>query len=219
VALLGLLLVLAPARLPAQVQVGISAFGGIYLPTSDLFEGVVPTTDAGNIALKFSQNTAFTFGGRLAVWPTSRIGIEAEAAYALSKVEGDLLVSVGGTVLPVSGDIDAGLFLGSLNLMWAIIRPPLEPLSIYVSGGVGVVSRTGDFYNEIDDKTDIAGVAGLGLKYGVAKGLWIRIDLRDYISSFQEKALGDAALTGGDSKLQNDLLILASLEYFLSAGN
>ncbi len=218
-AVLTLLIALAPSTLAAQAQFAVSAFGGVYLPTADLFEGVVPTQDAGNISLKFSQSTSWTVGGRLAVWPSARIGIEAEAAYVPSSVQGDILGTVDGNVIPISGDVDANLFLGSINLMYALIRPPLEPLLIYISGGVGLVSRGGDFYDGLQDTSDIAGVAGLGLKYGVARALWLRVDLRDYISSFNETILSDAALTGGGSKLQNDLLIVASIELFLSPGN
>lgn len=218
-AVLTLLIALAPSSLAAQAQFAVSAFGGVYLPTADLFDGVVPVDTFGPSSLKFKQSTGFTFGARLAVWPTARIGIEAEAAYVSSDVEGDFIVASGGRLIPVSGTESGSLLLGSLNLMYALIRPPLEPLSIYVSGGVGFVSRGGDAFDNFEDTSDIAGVVGLGLKYGVAKGLWIRVDLRDYISSFEEKALSRFALQGGESKLQNDLLVVAGLELFLSPGN
>jgi hypothetical protein len=216
VALLVAVLALVPTRMPAQVQVGISGFGGIYLPTADMFAGVVPIENVSipAVSVDFGQKTGFALGGRVAVWPTTRIGIEAEAAYSPSNVKLNILGSV------FSGDYDASVFLGSLNLMWAFIRPPLEPLSIYVSGGVGFVSRGGSFYDEVgvESTADLAGVAGLGLKYGLARGLWVRFDVRDYISSYQDQRLTDAALTGGGAKLQNDLLILVSLEYFLNTG-
>jgi hypothetical protein len=212
-----LVALLAPSSLPAQVRVAVSGFGGIYLSTADLFDGVLPT-ELGSAALKFNQKTGFTVGGRLAVWPTSRIGIEAEGAYVGSDVEGNFLVSVGGNLVPRSGTEDANLFLGSINVIYAVIQPPLEPLSIYVSGGVGLVSRGGDGFRVFDDTSDIAGVAGLGLKYGVAAGTWIRIDLKDYISSFNEKKFSDIAVDGGGAELQNDLLITVSFEFSFTPG-
>jgi hypothetical protein len=222
-AVLVLLMAVAPASLAAQTQVAISAFGGVYLPTADLFDGVVPiliTPDSTiPAALKFKQKTGFTVGGRVAVWPSARFGVELEAAYVGSKVKGDFLVSFGNTLVPRTGEEDASLLLGSINLVYALIRPPLEPLSIYISGGVGLVSRGGDAFRNLEDTSDIAGVAGLGLKYGVGRGVWIRVDLKDYISSYEETALSAAAISGGEAKLQNDLLILASVELTLTPGN
>ncbi len=218
---MGSLLALIPASLQAQpqLQVSFSGFGGVYFAAADLFDGVVRTEEAGDLAFKFGQGTGFAVGGRFAVWPTARIGVEVEGVYLGSDVEGDIVASVGGNLVPISGDVDANLFVGSLNVMYAFIRPPLVPLSVYVSGGVGLVSRGGDFFEVFDDTSDIAGVAGLGLKYGVAPGIWIRGDVRDYISSYEEDILRVGAVRGGESKLQNDVLITVGLEFFFSPGS
>lgn len=218
-AVLTLLLALSPSTLTAQTTVGLSAFGGVYLPTSDLFDGVVPVDTFGPSSLKFKQKTGWTLGARIGVWPSSRIGIEAEVAYVSSDVEGDFIVASGGRLIPVSGSEPGSIFLGSLNLVYALIRPPLEPLAITVSGGVGIVSRGGDAWKNFEDTSDIAGVLGLGLKYGIAKALWLRFDLRDYISSFEEKNLSAVSLQGGGSKLQNDLLVVVGVEWVLTPGN
>ena len=218
-AVFAFLLALAPSSLAAQTTVGLSAFGGVYLPTADLFDGVVPIDTFGPSSLKFKQKMGWTLGARVAVWPSPRIGIEAEAAYVSSDVEGDFIVAVGGQLMPVSGTEKGNLFLGSLNFVYALIKPPLEPLAITVSGGVGLVSRGGDAWNNFEDTSDIAGVLGLGLKYGIAKALWLRFDLRDYISSFEEKNLSAVAIQGSGSKLQNDLLVVVGVEWFLTPGN
>ncbi len=42
------------------------------------------------------------------------------------------------------------------------------------------------------------------MKYGVARSLWLRADIRDYVSSFKEGEL--------DSKVQNDLTLNAGIE-------
>jgi hypothetical protein len=211
-AVLASLLILAPSAATAQVQFAISGFGGIYLPTSDLFDGIV-NVEGNQLSLKFGQKTSAALGGRAAVWLTSRIGIEGEFAYAPSKVEGQLLIQQGGQLVPVTEDVNANVILGSLNLMYSLIKPPLEPFSVYVSGGVGFVTRGGDFYEILDDKSDVAGVLGLGFKYGVARSTWLRLDIHDYISNYQETALSNAAISGGDSKLQNDLLIVGAVEF------
>jgi hypothetical protein len=218
-AVLALLLTLLPSITSAQTMVGLSAFGGIYLPTSDVFDGVVPVDTLGPSSLKFKQKTGWTAGARVGVWPSSRIGIEAEAAYVSSDLEGDFIISAGGRLVPFSGTESGSIFLGSLNFVYALIRPPLEPLAITVSGGVGIVSRGGEAWKNLEDTSDIAGVLGLGLKYGIGRALWLRFDLRDYISSFEEKNLSAVSIQGGESKLQNDLLIVVGLEWFLTPGN
>ncbi len=50
----------------------------------------------------------------------------------------------------------------------------------------------------------MAGVVGAGISYGVARNLYIRMDLRDYLSSYKQPY--------ERSQLQNDLLITAAIE-------
>ncbi|MGD8700512.1 MAG: hypothetical protein PVJ43_14545, partial [Gemmatimonadales bacterium] len=96
------------------------------------------------------------------------------------------------------------------------IAPPLDPVAFYVSGGIGIVSRSGDFFEGADDTSDIAGVVGVGLRYGLGPGWRIRFDVRDYISSFVNKELDELLDTG--SKLQNDIMLTAGVEFFFNPG-
>jgi opacity protein-like surface antigen len=217
-----LTLALVPSSLSAQTQVAISGFGGAYLPASDLTTGIfnfspgsIPGFPAfsGDVAATFRQKTAFQFGGRATVWPTQRFGIEAEAAYALSDLNVDLLVPIidPGPPLTVnlfegSDKINSSVFLGSVNVVFGLIRPPLEPLVVFISGGIGFVSRGGDAGRIFDSTSNVAFTWGFGLKYGVARGLWLRADVRDYIYKF------DAGIEQLKSKWQNDLLVSAGLE-------
>lgn len=215
VAVLACLALLVPSTLSAQsqVQVTVSGFGGAILPASNLVDVLIPEVGA----FSFGHKTGWNAGGRLAVWPTTRIGIEVEAAYVGSNVD------VAGILPPdfvADTTISATMFMGSLNVMWAVIAPPLEPVAFYVSGGAGLVSRGGDFFEGSDDTSDVAGVLGLGLRYGLGPGWRIRFDARDYISSFINKDL-DAALEaagGTGSKLQNDILLTVGVEFFFSPG-
>jgi len=209
---LALALALLPSSMPAQTQFAVSGFGGVFLPASDLLSGIFPLEELGTeAAATFRQKTAFQVGGRLTVWPTPRFGIEAEAVYALSDMHVDLLIPDAGPPLGLAegeDDFDANVLMGSVNAVFALIRPPLEPLVVFVSAGIGFVSRGAELEDGTDifeDKTDIAGTWGFGLKYGVARGVWLRGDVRDYVSVFQE---GDL-----ESKWQNDLLVSVGLEY------
>lgn len=211
---LALLLALLPSSLRAQqpVSFAISAFGGVYFPAADLFDETGPGG-----AISYGHQAGFAGGGRLAVWPTSRIGIEAEAAYLSAKIEGDLLLVTDTGLVTLTADEDATAFVGSVSLVYALIRPPLEPLAVYLSGGVGWVSRGGDFFEDFEDTSDIAGVVGLGIKYGVARGVWLRADLKDYISKYEEEVFSDAI--GDDtSRLQNDMVITGGFEVRFGGG-
>ena len=208
-AALALLVSLIPSSLAAQqpVQFTVSGFGGAYIPASDLFDELF--TEG---ALRFGQETSFTLGGRFAVWPIPRLGIEAEGAFTGSDVEFKGVLDA----TPFDTTLSANVFYGSINVIYALIRPPFEPLAIYVSGGIGLVARGGFFFDEffqliIDPRfetetTNVAGVVGFGIRYGISPLLNIRGDFKDYISS-------NRPFAGLDSKLQNDLLITVALEF------
>jgi len=212
-AVLACLALLVPSSLVAQMQVSVSGFGGATLPAADLVDVLIPEIGA----FSFGHKTGWNAGGRLALWPTARFGIEVEGAYIGSNVE------VKGVLPPVFvGDttFSANMFVGSLNLMWAAIAPPLDPVAFYVSGGIGIVSRGGDFFDGASNTSDIAGVIGVGLRYGLGPGWRIRFDVRDYISSFLNKQLDeDLAPAGGTgSKLQNDIMLTMGFELFFNPG-
>jgi len=199
---------LVPSSLSAQSQVTVSGFGGAVLPTSDMVDVLIPEG-----VFSFGHKTGWTAGGRLALWPTARFGIELEGAYVGSNVE---VRGVLPDVFVADTTVSANMFMGSLNLMWAVIAPPLDPVAFYVSGGIGIVGRSGDFYSPDDESTDIAGVLGIGLRYGLGPGWRIRFDVRDYISSWVDEALDDLLDTG--SKLQNDIMLTVGVEFFFSPG-
>ncbi len=165
-----------------ETYVGISAFGGAFFPTADLVAG------------DFKQKTGFAFGGRLSLWTLRRFAVELEGAYAMSDVE------------YYAGKESGWVGFFSLNLLYSIVKPPLEPLDIYVTGGLGFVKRGSDAFDvdEITELTDAAGTLGLGISYAIQRNLYIRVDLRDYISWFQAP--------GSKSQMQNDLLVTAGIE-------
>lgn len=209
VAAIILLLALAPASLEAQTKFSVSGLAGGFIPAGDLFDEVFT---AG--VLSFGHKASVGLGGRVAVWPSSKIGVESEFVWSPSKVE---FASVApGTGLFEQGDFDANVIAASLNLVVNVFDPPLDPLSVFVSGGLGLVARSGDAFTGFEDDTDIAGVGAVGIRYGVSRNARIRVDVRDYISSFEEKnitRLFEAAGLDVGSKLQNDLVIAAALEY------
>ncbi len=196
----GLLAVLAgplAGPLAAQdMEFAVSAFGGAYIPTGEIADVVIR---GGSTFLDLEQQASIALGGRLSVW-FSRLGVEAEGVYALSNVD-----------LPISDEGSANVYMGSLNVLYMIFQAPFSPLSIHVSGGGGLVSHSGNFYTNVQEKTDPAGVVGLGARFGLGPVANVRFDIRDYIYSFQPDAGGTR-----DSKLQNDILVTAAVEFTFS---
>ena len=199
---LSLILALA-SPLAAQGRFGIGAFGGAFFATSDLIDEV-----AEGVGI-LDQKTGFSFGGRLGWWPLERLGVEAEGGLAIS----DVRVRVPGEP---EGSDGANVYFGSVNLLYAIVKPPLEPLSVYISGGLGLIGRSGDAWSDdvinFQGLTDVAGVIGFGIRYGIARGVNLSADIRDYISSFKLEVEGIDQELLPDAKLQNDLFITAGLE-------
>jgi hypothetical protein len=103
------------------------------------------------------------------------------------------------------------VFVGSVNALYVIFQAPFSPLRIYVSGGGGLVSRSGDFFDIFQGTTDVAGSLGIGLRYGMGRSTQLRFDVRDYISSFAPTRRDEEF----DSKLQNDVIATISLEFLL----
>lgn len=211
-AVLALLLALVPSSLAAQgLKFSVSGFGGAFVPTSDLVDeafgepGQPPST-----IKKFGLRTGGTLGGRGAVWITPRFGIEAEGAYASSDLD---IFNLEGGEVQADTRLPANLFFGSINAMYTVIAPPLDPFSVYLAGGIGVVSRSGDGIElAFGSKTEVAGTLGVGFRYSVSPSVIIRADLRDYISSFKSDGLSS------ESKLQNDLLVTAGVEVGFGGG-
>lgn len=216
VAVIAFLALLIPSSLSAQsrLQITVGAFGGAALPASDLVDVFIE----GEGLFNYHHKSGFAGGGRLAVWPTARFGIELEATYAGADV--DIAGIFQGFAQRET--VDANIFFSSVNLMWAVIAPPLDPVAFYVSAGAGVVSRGGDFFANNPDlfldnnKTDFALIPGVGLRYGLGPGWRIRFDVRDYISWYLNKELEQTIQA--ESQIQNDIMLTVGIEFFFSPG-
>jgi hypothetical protein len=119
---------------------------GIYIPTEKLHElatgGEFSELEAGP-----------SFGARLGLWFGNRLGVEASGAYIPTTFK----LSSGNVVT----EEDAKLFTGTGQVVLFLV-PRTSPLSVFLSGGVGVVSRGGVAFTDASDKTDVSGVFGAG---------------------------------------------------------
>jgi len=145
VALGVLLLAAAGARVEAQ-RFSIAPEIGFYIPTEKLVDaanGTVGELEAGP-----------SFGLRLGLGLGNRVTLTVGGAY----------VPTTFALEPGGGQVeqrDARLFTGAAQLMFFLI-PPTSPLSVFINGGVGAVSRGGVAFTAEAEKTDVSGIFGGG---------------------------------------------------------
>ena len=182
----GVLLATQANSLLAQ-KISITPNIGVYVPTTELVKAA-----SGE---EFKQEMSFTVGGRLGVKLSDRLGFEFTGAYAPS----DLKVTASGL-----GDQseDANIFTGSGRLSYHVI-PSSSPISFLVTGGVGVINRSGAFYADVEKKTDIGGTLGATAGFRLGSLIRLQVSAEDYI--YKPKAEIPGFGPGDETKTQNDI--------------
>jgi Outer membrane protein beta-barrel domain len=158
--------VLATQASPLLAQkISITPNIGLYVPTTELVKAA-----SGE---EFKQEISLTVGGRVGVAVSDRLGLEFTGAYAPS----DLKISQSGF-----GDqaADANIFTGSGRVSFQLV-PSTSPISFVVTGGVGVINRSGEFYANVADKTDIGGTLGATARFRLGSLLLLQVSAEDYI--------------------------------------
>jgi len=220
-----LLLVIAAAR-PAlaqeQTTYAVTPFIGLYLPTTDLV-GNQTVPEAGPLdpeTMSMSQETALAFGLRASRSLSSKLWVELEFQYAASAIQ---RTATRREPLPQpTTTLDARVFTLGANVLWEVFRAPFTPVAVHLLGGLALVSRGGEFFDEradlggelfegLDGGMDIALIVGSGLRYGLSPQLGVRIDVRDYVS-FYAQSLRAADF---ESELQNELWVTGGIELTL----
>jgi Outer membrane protein beta-barrel domain len=146
---------------------------GIYIPTENLYKL------ASGGSSDFQLEAGPSFGARLGLWFGSRFGIEAGGSYIPTTFK---LTSTGGSS-PVKED--AKLFLGSGQAVLYLL-PRTGIFSVFINGGVGVVSRGGVAFTHEAKTSDVGAMFGGGA--GVHLGpimLTAGVDLLSYNASYQ----------------------------------
>ena len=196
VALLAVPVALALLAVPARTasaqgaSVDLTLFGGIYVPTGDF-------DDLGS---DIENQRSVALGGRLTFWGGGRIGVEGTFAFAPSDVDNP---SGGGA------DIDARVVTGNASLLVGLL-PSGSTAALFLRGGLALIARGGDAFENIDGKTDVGGVVGVGLRVPLGPVIGLRIDAEDY--------LYNAKFGSSRSSFQNDLMFTAGLAISLTGG-
>jgi hypothetical protein len=182
----GVLLVAGAHPLTAQ-RISIAPNIGVYVPTTELVKAA-----SGE---EFKQEISLTVGGRVGIALSQRLGLEFTGAYAPS----DLKISQSGF-----GDQnqDANIFTGSGRISYQLV-PLTSPIAFLVTGGVGVINRSGDFYAGMENKTDIGGTVGASARFRLGKLLRIQLSAEDYLYKPKGEIPGFTA--SDEKKTQNDI--------------
>ncbi|HEX7335839.1 MAG TPA: hypothetical protein VF252_01425 [Gemmatimonadales bacterium] len=184
----GGVLLLAGVQPATAQRISIAPNIGLYVPTTELVK-------AASGDSSFKQEMSITLGGRMSIAFSNRLGLEFTGAYAPS----DLKFTRTGL-----GDQnqDANIFTGSGRLSYQLV-PYSSPVAFVITGGVGVINRSGAFYAGVQDKTDIGGTLGASARFQVGKLLRLQVSAEDYI--YKPKAEIPGFGPADEKKTQNDV--------------
>jgi hypothetical protein len=172
---------------PLRAQrISIAPNIGVYIPTTELVKAA-----SGQ---EFKQEVSITLGGRLGFFFGQRFGVEFTGAYAPSSLK---VTSAG-----LGTKEDANIFTGSGRLT-VLLLPWSGPVAFMLTGGVGVINRSGAFYQDVDKKTDVGGTVGASARFRLGKLLRLQLTAEDYIYKPKAEIPG---FTASDLKqTQNDV--------------
>ncbi len=218
-----LLLVIAAAS-PAQAQekttYAVTPFIGLYVPTADLVGNQTVVGPLGRVTMTMSQEMALAFGLRASRSLSGKLWVELEFQYAPSAIQ---RTATRREPLPEPTiTLDATVFTLGANVLWEVFRAPFTPVAVHLLGGLALVSRGGEFFDEnaglggelfegLEGGMDVALIVGTGLRYGLSPHFGVRIDVRDYVS-FYAQSLRAADF---ESELQNELWVTGGIELTL----
>lgn len=185
--LAALFLMLAAGSGQTQTRLTLAPQIGFYIPTEKL-ETVATTGNAAEI------EAGPSFGARLGILFGKHLGLDFSGHYVPTTYKLD----TGNQVQKQ----DAKLFLGSGQLVLFLI-PSTSPLTLYLNGGVGVVSQGGVAFTNASKKTNLSGVfgAGAGVRLGPIS-LVAGADLYTYNAEYDAGAQTSGKLKQNDIQLK-----------------
>ena len=186
----GVLLVAGTTAVSAQ-RVSIAPNIGVYIPTTELVKAA-----SGQ---EFKQEISITLGGRLGIF-FSRLGLEFTGDYAPSKLK---ITSTG-----LGSKEDANIFTSSGRATYQVV-PFTKPVAFLVTGGVGVINRSGAFYQDVEKKTDVGGTFGASVRFRLGRVLRLQLNAEDYIYKPRADIPGFAPTD--QKKTQNDIHLSVGL--------
>lgn len=175
-----------PATASAQGKFVLTPFVGNYYALTKMATDAFQ--DGSNFELK--QLSAVAFGGRLAIWISPTIGVEAAATFNQSKPQ------------LLSGDSVSFTFKGNVLLASGrmLYRPARTNLNLIIGGGI--VKRGGDAWQGGEKLTAPAIVAGLGVRAAVTPSFALAVNVEGNLYSFDFDGSGP-----NGKKMQADIVV------------
>jgi hypothetical protein len=183
---------LIAARPAVAQRLSLSPTIGVYIPTTELIK-------AAN-GQEFKQEVGVSVGGRLGLTLSPRFGIETTVNY----VPSNLRFTFDGNQTTT----DANLLFGSARAAFHAI-PMTQPVWLTLNGGVSMIKRSGEAYENLDDDTDVGGVVGATVGFRLGSMLSFYVAAEDYI--YGRKI--DETTLDADAKTQNDVQISLGLGF------
>lgn len=183
----------APLQAQSRTAFEGTVFGGAGLFLNDFAE---------EEGVAIGMDNSFALGMHAGVRFAERFGVEGTFALLPSQTT----VSAGG----LSAGIDTNVLLygGSFLMNFPLRASNLEP---FLAVGAGAKRYDADDFDgeEMEAETDFMWNFGGGARIFLSENVAVRLEARNYMSSF------DPEEPGLDTKLQNDVLLTAGLSFVL----
>lgn len=162
----------------AAQHVSLTPHIGFYIPTEQLAQ-----LATGGTKDDFKLEAGPSFGARLGLWFGNRFGVEVGGSYVPTTFQ--LTGNTGGQIEKK----DAKLFLGSAQGVLFLI-PRTSFFTLYLSGGVGVVSRGGIAFTGKSKTQNVGATFGAGAGIRLA-GIMLTAgaDLMSYNAAYDGTAV------------------------------
>ncbi|MEJ2547988.1 MAG: hypothetical protein P8125_09245 [Gemmatimonadota bacterium] len=182
----------------------LTGYFGVFTPLADL------ASAGDSLSLEFSTDIAFALG--LDFWFPSGFGIGVLGGYSQPDMTVQRVLPPLGEGLPTqTQEFNLGgtdylygvatlMYRPNLQGSWGMVRPYfMAGGGVLYTGSATGTNADGSFSLTADSQTKPVGVVGLGGHILLGNSWFLRLEFRDYISSFSQDQFDD-------SKLQNDLV-------------
>jgi len=193
-----------PRFAAAQTRFDFTPDVGFYVPLSN-------AVNENGVTLK--NKVSYVIGASAAVWVNAKTGIELSMGYSGSGIT----VNDNGSTADTTGHV----FLGSLRVLYGLSQgtsgcfefvkgAPAHCLpALYLTAGLGLVSRGGDGWSGVTGTSNISGVLGIGYRVPLNSTMAVRLEGEVFLYS---AAFGESGVSGTTtSEFQEDFVFSAGL--------
>ncbi len=199
-------LISAPSVLAQEVALEVSAFSGAFVPTSEWRFSPLFAQQAGARTAATKQKTNVLVGTRLTFWQTPLFGVEGQFAYAPSDgdVTVDSLSACDGAILGEIQSCGASVWLASLKGLYRFLPALGYRWNMHVGGGVALIRRYGDLYEDLTGTTSVGGVVDLGFVVRARREITVRLDMETYLYDVRFESKDGTRI--GNTQFQTDVI-------------